>query len=311
MPGTRLSGLVRCVGVKTPQPLGGDAAIGRRTRREQFSQAGLQVSRAPGTLRNFSGPHGRFAGNVTAVSMNTSAAAIQAPTLEIRFGQVSLPQVRIRTTDPGTILDELTGRVASAPRFFERTAVCLDLSALEKEPNAAEVRAVLDAIGRAGMVPAGLAHGTAAVDALAQALDLPVLTYFRPTAGGKAPPVLQPADPAPQEFAKPALMNHNPVRSGQRLYARHRDLVVTATVGAGAEVMADGCVHIYGALRGRAMAGARGEVTARVFCQEFHAELVSVAGVFRVFETIPPELKGHPVQAWLSGDELRFARIGA
>jgi septum site-determining protein MinC len=226
------------------------------------------------------------------VSMNTTAAAaIQAPTLEIRFGQVSLPQVRIRTTDPGAILDELTGRVASAPRFFERTAVCLDLSALEKEPDADEVR-------------------TATVDALAQALDLPVLTYFR-APGTKTPPVLQPADPAPQEFAKPALMNHNPVRSGQRVYARHRDLVVTATVGAGAEVIADGCVHIYGALRGRAMAGARGEATARVFCQEFHAELVSVAGVFRVFETIPPELKGHPVQAWLSGDELKFARIGA
>jgi len=279
--------------------------------RKNFFHASLQRSRAPGTLRPFSGPTARSIGTVTAESMNTiAAAAIQGPTLEIRFGQVSLPQVRIRTTDPGAILDELTGRVASAPRFFERTAVCLDLSALDKEPDVAEVRAVLDAIGRAGMVPAGLAHGTPAVDALAQALDLPVLTYFRapPT---KAPPILQPADPAPQEFAKPALMNHSPVRSGQRMYARHRDLVVTAAVGAGAEVMADGCVHIYGALRGRAMAGARGEVTARVFCQEFHAELVSVAGVFRVFETIPPELKGHPVQAWLSGDELRFARIGS
>ena len=105
-------------------------------------------------------------------------------------------------------------------------------------------------------------------------------------------------------------MHHQPVRSGQRVYARHRDLVVTAAVGAGAEVMADGCVHIYGSLRGRAMAGARGEVTARVFCQEFHAELVSIAGVFRVFETIPPELAGKPVQAWLDGDDLRFARIG-
>ena len=59
------------------------------------------------------------------------------------------------------------------------------------------------------------------------------------------------------------------------------------------------------------MAGARGEVTARVFCQEFHAELVSIAGVFRVFETIPAELAGKPVQAWLAGDDLRFARIGA
>src|SRR5262249_46688016 len=89
----------------------------------------------------FFGPNGRYAQGRSAVSMNTTAAAIQAPTLEIRFGQVSLPQVRIRTTDPGAILDELTGRVASAPRFFERTAVCLDLSALEKEPDAAEVRA--------------------------------------------------------------------------------------------------------------------------------------------------------------------------
>jgi septum site-determining protein MinC len=105
-------------------------------------------------------------------------------------------------------------------------------------------------------------------------------------------------------------MHQQPVRSGQRIYARHRELVVTAMVGAGAEVMADGCVHIYGTLRGRAMAGAAGEVTARVFCQEFYAELVSIAGVFRVFETIPPELEGKPVQAWLAGESLNFARIG-
>jgi septum site-determining protein MinC len=113
------------------------------------------------------------------------------------------------------------------------------------------------------------------------------------------------------EFANPTLMHHTPVRSGQRVYARHRDLVVTSVVGAGAEVMADGCVHIYGPLRGRAAAGARGEVTARVFCQDFHAELISIAGVFRVFETIPPELVGKPVQAWLDGDDLRLARVGA
>jgi septum site-determining protein MinC len=81
-------------------------------------------------------------------------------------------------------------------------------------------------------------------------------------------------------------------------------------VGAGAEVIADGCVHIYGVLRGRAMAGTRGDTTARVFCQEFRAELVAIAGVFRVFETLPPELAGHPVQAWLADDELHFARLG-
>lgn len=250
-------------------------------------------------------------------AMNKAVEAVREPAVEIRFGQVGLAQVRIRTTDAGTILDELTGRVASAPQFFERTAVCLDLSALEKEPTASEIRAVFDAVRRAGMLSVGLAHGTAAVDALARALDVPVLTQFR--VQGKATPVQAvvkeppPKAPPPAEptvLSTPSLMQHQPVRSGQRIYARHSDLVVTATVGAGAEVIADGCVHIYGTLRGRAMAGARGEVTARVFCQEFHAELVSIAGVFRVFETLPAELAGKPVQAWLDGDDLRFARIG-
>lgn len=251
-------------------------------------------------------------------AMNKPLEAVREPAVEIRFGQVGLAQVRIRTTDAGIILDELTGRVASAPQFFERTAVCLDLSALEKEPTTSEMRAVFDAVRRAGMLAVGLAHGTAAVDTLARSLDVPVLTQFR--VQGKAAPVQPPpvkevpkAAPPPSEppvLHPPSLMQHQPVRSGQRVYARNSDLVVTATVGAGAEVIADGCVHIYGTLRGRAVAGARGEVTARVFCQEFHAELISIAGVFRVFETLPPELAGKPVQAWLDGDDLRFARIG-
>ncbi len=272
--------------------------------------------------------------------MSRAAEAREESALEIRFGLLDLAQVRVRTVDPGAILDELTGRVATAPRFFERTAVGLDLSLLDKEPDARELRAVVDAVRRAGMLPIGLVTGPPFAATLARALDLPVLAQFRvPT---KSPPVLQPvsqaapvqdatplhpADPVPQanperqatlaSAVEPppnadnvALLHHQPVRSGQRLYARHRDLIVTATVGAGAEVMADGCVHIYGALRGRAMAGAHGDTAARIFCQEFHAELVSVAGVFRVFETIPEELDGRAVQAWLDGDDLRLARIG-
>lgn len=245
--------------------------------------------------------------------MNKAAEAARDPAVEIRFGQVGLAQVRLRTVEAGIILDELTGRVAAAPQFFERTAVCLDLSALEKEPSTSEMRDVFDAVRRAGMIAVGLAHGTATVDELARSLDVPVLTQFR--VQGKAAVVKEtprpaPPPPEPPISHPPTLMQHQPVRSGQRVYARHSDLVVTSTVGAGAEVIADGCVHIYGPLRGRAVAGARGEVTARVFCQEFHAELISIAGVFRVFETLPPELVGKPVQAWLDGDDLRFARIG-
>jgi septum site-determining protein MinC len=242
-------------------------------------------------------------------------AAAPAPAIDLRFGQIGLMQVRIRSTDPGAILDELTGRVASAPLFFQRTGVCLDLTVLSRVPELEEMRAVMDAVRRAGMVPVGLVGGSAAVETLAASLELPVLAPFRPQTQPQAVPVVQPAErvvhPAERtEPGIPALMQHQPVRSGQRVYARGRDLVVTSTVGAGAEVIADGCVHVYGSLRGRAMAGARGDTSARVFCQEFHAELVSVAGVFRVFETLPPELAGKPVQAWLDGDDLRFARLG-
>ncbi len=236
------------------------------------------------------------------------AAAAPAPAIDLRFGQVGLMQVRIRSTDPGAILDELTGRVASAPLFFQRTGVCLDLTALGRDPQLEEMRAVMDAVRRAGMLPVGLVGGSAAVEALAAALELPVLAPSRPQS--QTVPVVQPVERERAEPGIPALIQHQPVRSGQRVYARSRDLVITSTVGAGAEAIADGCVHVYGPLRGRAVAGARGETSARVFCQEFRAELVSIAGVFRVFETLPPELAGKPVQAWLDGDDLRFAPIG-
>ena len=255
------------------------------------------------------------------LSIDTPAGAPQPTVVDIRYGQMGLVLVRIRTTDPGTILDELTGRIATAPHFFRRTGVCLDLSALENTPEAADIRTVIDAIRRAGMLAIGLAGDSAEVEAVSNVLNLPILSGFRasrsPIAVAQPTPAAPAAAPAaPAVSAEPAdsspatLIQEQTVRSGQRIYARNRDLVVTAGVGAGAEVMADGCLHIYGSLRGRAMAGARGHLAARVFCQEFYAELVSIAGVFRVFETIPAELAGKPVQAWLAGEDLHFARVG-
>jgi septum site-determining protein MinC len=259
------------------------------------------------------------------LNIDTPANAPQPTVVEIRYGQMGLVLVRIRTTDPGTILDELTGRMATAPHFFRRTGVCLDLSALENTPDAADIRTVIDAIRRAGMLAIGLAGDSTEIDAVANTLNLPILSGFRaarsPMSVAQPTPAAPAAAPAPAPSAPAAspeladsspttLIQHQTVRSGQRIYARNRDLIVTAGIGAGAEVMADGCLHIYGSLRGRALAGARGQLTARVFCQEFYAELVSIAGVFRVFETIPAELAGKPVQAWLAGEDLHFARVG-
>jgi septum site-determining protein MinC len=257
----------------------------------------------------------------TGLSMKQPAdVAREHKAVEVRFGQVGILQVRLRTTQPGEILDELTGKTATAPHFFDRTPVCLDLSSLPKMPSAEDIRGVIDVVRRAGMMTVGLAQGGTSIEELANQLELPVIHHVRastrtaPVVQAAAVPMPTPA-PAPAlvpEVAAvpPTLIQTQPVRSGQRVYARNRDLIVTAMVAAGAEVMADGCVHIYGPLRGRVMAGAHGDTDARVFCHQFHAELVSIAGVFRVFETIPPELAGMPVQAWLSGDDLKFAKIG-
>jgi septum site-determining protein MinC len=111
----------------------------------------------------------------------------------------------------------------------------------------------------------------------------------------------------PAAAAKTRLVTQ-PVRSGTQIYARGADLVVTAAVGAGAEIIADGNIHVYGALRGRALAGAGGDVDARIFCSRLEAELVSIAGHYLVSEQLPPEQQGFPVQIALVDERLTVTR---
>jgi septum site-determining protein MinC len=117
---------------------------------------------------------------------------------------------------------------------------------------------------------------------------------------------------APVEAAQPPAgftLITRPVRSGQRVYAAGGDLSVVAPVSSGAELIADGNIHVYGPLRGRAMAGLNGNTQARIFCQNLQAELISVAGHYRVSENIPAEVKGGPVQIFLDHDVLRIEKL--
>ena len=100
-----------------------------------------------------------------------------------------------------------------------------------------------------------------------------------------------------------------PVRSGQQVYAKDSDLIVLAAVNPGAEVVADGNIHVYGPLRGRALAGAQGDRQARVFCLDMEAELVAIAGCYQVDESVPKDIRGLAVQVYLEGDKLRFERM--
>ena len=241
---------------------------------------------------------------------------------ELKMVQVGIANLRIRTLDVARLGEEMRERVARAPNLFARAAVVVDFGGLSQAPDATTAGALLESLRQAGVIPVALAYGTREIDALAQSLGLPLLAKFRAqyeSAEREPPPAARaaPEPTAPVASAAPvapatavSLMHTAPVRSGQQVYAQGRDLVVAAGVGAGAEVIADGSVHVYGALRGRALAGAQGDEKARIFCREFHAELVAIAGRYRVIEEVPRELRGKAVQVWLEADSLHLAELG-
>ena len=240
---------------------------------------------------------------------------------ELKIGQVGIANLRIRTLDVDQLIREMRERVERAPKLFGRAAVIVDFGGLTRLPDVGTARALIDGLRGAGVLPVALAYGTRETETLSEQLGLPLLAKFRAqyeTAAQAAPaparaaPKPAPAKPAAAPAAKaadskPGLVQKTPVRSGQQLYAENRDLTVLSTVGAGAEVISDGSIHIYGALRGRALAGARGNADARIFCREFHAELVAVAGHYKVMEEVPKELRGKAVQIWLDQDQLKIA----
>ena len=260
--------------------------------------------------------------------MAASPGVILEPVADIKFGQVGIANLRLKRLDPEELQRELAEKVKNAPNLFQHAPVVIDLSHLATLPDLETVRDLFARVKEAGMAPVGLSYGTTENEQTARALGVPLFAKFRAAfeRDGKSEPVVEapksrerrrepePA-PAPQAAPQPegaaviGLVHDKPVRSGQQVYARGRDLILTKLVANGAEVIADGSIHVYGALRGRALAGAQGDASARIYCHEFHAELVSIAGQYRVFETMPDELKGQRVQAWLDGDKLMVQKL--
>lgn len=239
---------------------------------------------------------------------------------ELKIGQVGIANVRVRTLDVARLVQEMHERVARAPKLFGRAAVILDFGGLSQTPDTATAQALLDGLREAGVLPVALAYGTSEIEQLSVQLGLPLLAKFRaqyestdaaPAAPPRRAPEPAPAPPPPAAVAapQPGRMQLGTVRSGQQLYAENCDLTVLSTVGAGAEVIADGSIHIYGTLRGRALAGAKGNEGARIFCRDFHAELVAIAGRYKVLDDIPDNLRGKAVQVWLEQDQIMIAAL--
>ncbi|PZP50465.1 MAG: septum formation inhibitor MinC [Agrobacterium fabrum] len=207
-------------------------------------------------------------------------------------------------------LDDLAARSAG---FFLSRPVVLDVSELSldkaglKELLAALTERNVGIMGIEGVrpsmiepgMPPSLKGGKPAsdveVEPLVAAAELP---EEKPRISGEVRAVVQ------------SLVINEPVRSGQSIMFPEGDVTVIGSVASGAEIIAGGSVHIYGALRGRAMAGSLGNVSARIFCRKLEAELLAIDGVYKVAEDIDDKLRGQPVQLWLENDTIKAAKLG-
>ena len=203
------------------------------------------------------------------------------------------------TTNLSTLADDVAARLAATPQVLRGMAVIVDLSALETEREAMDLEGLVHLLRDHGLSPVGIQGAGEGLEGRAAMLRLAVFSESRAAA-----PRAATGSAAAQPGSMGAMVVDRPVRSGQQVYARGRDLIVTAPVGQGAEVIADGSIHVYAPLRGRALAGATGFEGARIFCRELRAELVSVAGLYRVSEDLPGDFCGAAVQVRLNGRQL-------
>ena len=231
--------------------------------------------------------------------------------LEFKGRMLSLTRVRVLDADSAAIAAQLRDFARQMPQAV------LGMPVLLESDLVCDLERVFDALRQVGMQPLGVVEG--ALAPAARKLGVPVLPVESPgrarataeaaPAPARAAPEPAPAAAAPAPSRRATRVVTEPVRSGQQIYVADGDLIVLSTVSPGAEVVADGCVHIYGALRGRAIAGARGDETARVFCRRFEAELVAVAGVYSVAEQMQGDRRGQPTQAYLVDGKLKIDRL--
>jgi septum site-determining protein MinC len=242
---------------------------------------------------------------------------------ELRNASLALVALVLRTTDLDLLSHALDERFGQTP-LFDHDPVAIDLAAVADDPAPIDFEALSALLRRHRMLPIGVEGGSAEQVQAARAAGLgessTVAESQRPAEPARGrPKAVETAAPrasAPRAIAAPpiaaatgstapTMVIDRPLRSGQQVYARNGDLVVLAAVNFGAEILADGHIHVYAPLRGRAIAGARGNVGARIFSTCMEPQLIAIAGTYRTTDTaLPADVLGKPAQVRLDGDTL-------
>jgi septum site-determining protein MinC len=241
----------------------------------------------------------------------SSRAPAHSLSFEIKSASLPLVSFVVKNADITQVAQDLQTRLGDTPDFFDNDPVLVDLQHLDDQAGPLDLPALVQLLRSFRMNPVALRPNNAAHEASAILAGLFLTTEARTL----------PQSPATQEAVREvevvrevvrevassgsAMVVDKPLRSGQHLYAKGRDLVMLAMVNPGAEIMADGHIHVYAPLRGKAIAGAKGDTSARIFTNSLEAELLSIAGVYRTSDApLPKEVAGKAAQVWLVGDKL-------
>ncbi|ANW04574.1 septum site-determining protein MinC [Bradyrhizobium icense] len=198
-------------------------------------------------------------------------------------------------------LAEIDATLARSPGYFVGKPIVLDLSAVDLSSSA--IAHLVGSLSERNIRVLGIEG----VEEERLAANMPPLLT-----GGRACVITrsEPTKAEPEPKPKPtSLLLENPVRSGQSIVFMEGDVTVLGSVGSGAEIVAGGSIHIYGTLRGRAMAGVNGNSAARIYCQKIEAELLAIDGYYQTAEEIDVALRNRPAQAWLEGDTMKITPL--
>lgn len=251
--------------------------------------------------------------------------------LDFKSAALYALRVVLHSADTAELKSALDRRMNDAGSFFENEPVVIDASGIEDALDwAALLQSLRDhhlhpigVVAKGACLEAAQAHGLAEVDLSspparpastpAPEADVPVVAPASATRAQAAAAAQDTTDsPSPPAVAPAAMIINRQLRSGQRVYARDTDLIIIGVVSQGAEVIADGNVHVYGPLRGKAMAGARGDSSARIFTTQLDPELVAIAGVYRVIETkLDDGLHNQAAIVQLEDETLRITALNA
>ncbi|WP_287963395.1 septum site-determining protein MinC [Alcanivorax sp.] len=227
-----------------------------------------------------------------------------AQPIELKGSVMSFTVLKVHSDDIAQVQQALAEKVQQAPDFFQNVPVVIEPTVAALPPTF--LAQLMEVLRQNGMVPIGLRTADEAIRQQAEFAGLGLFDLDTTKRNRATRPAVEKAEACP---SMPGHLVLKTVRSGQQVYAKNRDLIVVGSVNPGAEVYADGHIHIYGALKGRAFAGAQGDEQARIFTSRLEAELVCIAGLYVLAEDIPPPVRSQAVMAFLNAEKVEFQAL--